>query len=266
MKDWSLHMRTSSWLRWAFFFILFGFGMKFLNGEGPFSLNQFDEVTLNQLVGCVFLVFSIVIWLKRPYITQSVAILSFACLFADSWSSFQTSGYVPEQLIEHATKLLLPVLIFLLNQPFWTRERTQISLKIIVALTFIGHGLFAVGWHYVPGSFHTMTTSILGISGNQASTFLCTVGTLDFIAAACLFLPNPFYKPALIYLVLWGSLTTLARTAFPISTLDFDIQSIYTGIAGTIYRFPHAMLPMLLFAYTYRNVSSPAAKQIVTQS
>ncbi len=266
MKQWLKHIRTSSWLRWAFFFLLFGYAMKFLSGKGPFAFLDYDTATLNQFVGLIFLICSGLIWLRRPVITQCIAILSFACLFTDSWVAFEDAGYVPEQLIEHGSKLLLPVLIFVRNFSGWTREHTQFSLKIIIALTFVGHGLFAVGWHYVPGNFHSMTTSILGLTGNQATNFLFTVGTLDFIAATCLFLPKPFYKPALVYLVLWGTLTTLARTAFPISTSDLDFNSMYQGIAGTVYRIPHAMLPMLLFAYAFRNVVKPSTNHVAAKS
>lgn len=254
------HIRLDQLLKWAFFFLLFGFGLKFLSGKGPFSFLDFQETFLNQCVGVLFLLFSAGSWSRNRGVVQSIACISFAFLMADSLAAFQSSGYVPEQLIEHGAKLFLPLLFVMQEFPSWNERKQQLMLKVIVALTFVGHGLFAVGWHYVPGSFHAMTTSILGVTGNQSTNFLLTVGILDFIAAFCLFLPKRFARIALYYLVVWGLLTTLARISYPISDLNFEFTAIYDGLAGTIYRIPHTLLPLWLFVYVYRNnsVSSPS--------
>jgi len=249
------NIRLNLLLKWAFFFLLLGFGFKFLSGRGPFSLLNFEEEVLNQCVGVLFLLFSFGIWFKNKGLVQSIACISFAFLMADSLAAFQHSGYVPEQLIEHATKLFLPLLFVLRDFSSWTMRSQALALKIIIALTFIGHGLFAIGWHYVPGSFHAMTTSILGINGNQSEHFLLVIGILDFVAATCLFLPKKFQKIALYYLVVWGVLTTLARVSYPISIGNFELGALYDGLTGTIYRIPHALLPFWLFTVVHRETA-----------
>jgi len=62
-------------------------------------------------------------------------------------------------------------------------------IRWLIALTFIGHGLYAVGFHAVPANFVLMVQAGLGVGEGVARDLLLMVGFLDFIAAALLLLP-----------------------------------------------------------------------------
>ena len=123
-----------------------------------------------------------------------------------------------------------------------------------IALTFIGHGLFAVGLHYQPGNFMQMTMNILGFDRIQASIFLLTVGLLDFIVVLGL-LSSKTRIISLSYMILWGFLTALARSVFMLNEVSLAETFInYTPM--TILRFPNSLLPLLLLL----NYRTPRSK------
>lgn len=174
-------------------------------------------------------------------------ILAASVLFVDSVLLFTQNKYAPEQLIEHGLKFGLPILYF-----FRYKLRTKrliIGLKILVALTFIGHGLFALGWHFVPGSFVQMVQNVFGFTIDQSLTFLKIFGFLDLLMAALLFIPK-INKLALVYIVFWGLLTSLARVAayFNFVTLD-DLLSIY--LFEMIWRLPHFLIGVVILQLDY---------------
>jgi hypothetical protein len=181
-----------------------------------------------------------------------------ALLLTTSYASFIQSGYVPEQLIEHAIQLFTPIILFrqLAFTPIQTEE-TVISLKVLVALTFIGHGLFALGAHYVPSGFVDMTTEILGITLPNTYIFLDIVGYLDILCALLLFLNFPF-KPVYFYLIFWGLITALARLAFGLLINEGSAMDMVYWISNMLYRLPHGIIPLLLLQF-YRPANQTSS-------
>ena len=120
-------------------------------------------------------------------------------------------------------------------------------MKIAIAMTFAGHGLYAIGFHPVPGHFIDMTISILGVSESQARALILGAGILDLLAAASLFVPSLF-RPALVYAACWGFLTAAAR---PVSLyfLDGDTWNQAYWFVEALCRVPHFALPLAVMAY-----------------
>jgi uncharacterized membrane protein len=90
-----------------------------------------------------------------------------------------------------------------------------------------------------------MCLNILPISETTAIRFLFIAGILDFAVAILLFIPR-LWKFALLYAILWGFLTALARV---FGTFSFDLTwlSLHQNLYQTVYRIPHGLIPLLLY-------------------
>jgi hypothetical protein len=127
------------------------------------------------------------------------------------------------------------------------REYPLRWLRTLIAFTFIGHGLYAVGFHPVPGHFVFMTQSGLGVGEDAARQLLFGVGVLDFVAAALLFLPwRRAWLAGLVWVVPWAVLTTFARVWSYGGYVELDTL-IYQWIPEVVVRLPHILLPLALF-------------------
>ncbi len=148
------------------------------------------------------------------------------------------------QFFEHSIQFGLPfVLLYCLSEKY-KKETAVLMLKILIAITFFSHGLYAFGAYPVPGKFIDMVIQIIGCSESHAITFLYVAGILDFILAVLIFIPKTA-KYALIYAVIWGLLTAVARIVANFYT-DFPLQSIHQNLYQVIYRLPHGLVPLIV--------------------
>lgn len=176
----------------------------------------------------------------------------------NSKENFWRVGY----LVEHAAQVGTP---FLLLYAWSVAHPAKMLrwLSILVALTFIGHGLYAVGFHPVPPHFVLMTTEAFDFlrgtnevavhSVDLARRALWIVGLLDLVAAIILLLPNQKAKRiALYWIIPWAVLTTLARLW---SGAQFGSWATYLSywIPEFLIRIPHVVLPLLLFLANSRQ-------------
>ena len=117
-------------------------------------------------------------------------------------------GHFAELTLQWST----PLLLWLMVQKKANYLFIDYALRITIALTFIGHGLYAYGYYPVPGHFQQMMISGFGVDNSQALNLLKLAGILDFIAAALIFVPiRKIRELALVYIIIWGFLTALAR-------------------------------------------------------
>ncbi len=149
------------------------------------------------------------------------------------------------QFFEYALQFSLPFFFYHLIQRSESSPIFIFLLKLATAITFICHGLYAVGYYPQPGTFMEMTVEIMGWSDSTASGFLKLMGVLDFIVAILIFLPK-VARPALLYMIVWGFLTALARI-----WTNFDFENIgehlhQTGYAF-LYRVGHFLIPLGLW-------------------
>jgi hypothetical protein len=145
---------------------------------------------------------------------------------------------------EHSIQFCLPfvLLYFLKNK---NRYRLQSILKIILALAFVCHGLYAIGALYpIPANFVTMTLNILPIDEPTAKLLLLVMGIIDFVIAIGVFVPK-IAKPFLIYATFWGIATALARLISPL-TYGFSLDIFHQYLYLVLYRIPHGLVPLLI--------------------
>lgn len=235
------------------FLIIAGNGAALLTGSSALR-NIFSNASVIEILFGWSLIFLAIPFMLptstlKKWKTHYLLLPASALLMTTSYASFIASGYAPEQLIEHAIKLFTPLILFrqLAFTPIQTEE-TVISLKVLVALTFIGHGIFALGAHYVPSGFVDMTTEILGTSIPNSYIFLNTVGYLDILCAVLIFVKSPI-KPVYFYLILWGFITALARLVYGILINEGSAIDMVYWTSNMLYRLPHGIIPLLLLQF-----------------
>jgi len=198
--------------------------------------------------------------------------LSFILVFL-SFCYLIDKGFQIGQFIEHSLQFCSPLfLLYFLRgdtlgfgrdlsgdkeQQIGNKERLILFLKIATALTFIGHGLYAIGYHPRPGQFIDMMIKGFGTTESQSVLILNIVGYLDIAAALALFIPwKKVQKVALSYIIIWGFLTALARVYSNINWSS-GWYSIKQWLPEFLMRFPHFLLPLILFLLLFSVISDP---------
>ena len=167
-------------------------------------------------------------WIK--VVLTVITIWQFLVVFLFTKESFFQIG----QYFEHSLQLGMPILLLYTYSKSFSISKALVFLKVIVGLTFLCHGLYALGFYPVPGNFIDMTISILGVTEEQARSFLWVAGIIDL-----------FILPFLIYAVFWGFLTALARVVANYST-DFPLETLHQYGFETVVRLCHGLGPLLI--------------------
>lgn len=252
--------RILDFIKICCFLIFLGNGVAHLTGSHSYEfLFGSAAGAIQQTFGIALIAFGLIVllpisMLRRKPISH-VLLIPAVLLMLGSFSSFLKAGSVPEQLIEHSIKLLVPVVfVFALNRRELNQRQLSLQLKVLVALTFIGHAMFAIGVNFVPGGFIQMTTAILPVNETQAHTFLLIIGILDIIFAVLIFFRGMHF--AYYYLIGWGILTAVARLWFGLVTNGDSAIDLTYWASNMVYRLPHGLIPLLLFAFARKTSTS----------
>lgn len=156
---------------------------------------------------------------------------------------FQSFGQFIEYSLQFSTPIFLYLALFKIkiDQHF---QRLVLFMKIAVALTFIGHGLYALGVYPVPSTYVEMMINVFYFSDTNAILFLKIAGMLDLIAAVAIFIPS-IQKPFLWYCVIWGTLTALARLVANFYW-QIPLDSLHQWAYASVYRMPHGGIPLAI--------------------
>lgn len=231
----------------------------FVNHLTPYTWQQYVssdlvDQTINlgiQTIGMFFLLMAFVTLFIKPwhkkffkYYVLSTCIMSFL-----SFTLFVDKGFYIGQLIEHSLQTFIPLIFALLYIKRLSISDLINPIKVVISLTFIGHGLFAAGFYPVPGNFVDMVISFFGMSEIEAYKLLRVMGAIDFAAAIMLFIPRLDIF-ALIFMSFWGSATASARL---LSNIDQDllVMSLDQWWFEVVYRIPHGLVPFSLLYLFY---------------
>lgn len=149
------------------------------------------------------------------------------------------------ELMELCIQVFTPVFLYLALFTKVNSKKLIVFAKAAVALTFIGHGLYAWGYYPQPGHFIDMFINVLGISEEMSRTALKVAAILDFAAAVLLFVPRAA-KASLMYCALWGGLTAAARLMSGFDS-NFIADSLKQFTFEVVFRLSHALLPLWIF-------------------
>lgn len=179
--------------------------------------------------------------------------LSFLFIFLTEWYevSFQM-GFLLENLLRLS---IIP--IYLISQ---NKSKNLYSvLLILTVFTFAGHGLYALNIFPRPAYFVDMIVKTIPISQGHAEMFLNCIGIIDLLLVSTLIFKR-FHKWALLYMIIWGFLTTLARPVLNISWV-FLVDSLLIWIPEFLLRGSHFLIPFGLFIL-WKDHESRASEEL----
>lgn len=203
------------------------------------------------VMGCFYLlmVFVSAFIKKIPVVLQYLLPVASVLLVFLAFLYCKEKFYSVGQFLEYSLQFGTPLFLFFLWRKKEMTGRLAGWMRIAVALTFTCHGLYAVNYYPRPGLFVEMTVNGIGLSEGAAIQFLLFVGIMDFfISAVILFLTRPWINYALIYTVIWGFLTTMARIWAHLD-MTYLSESLHDWGYETVYRFPHFLIPLALYFY-----------------
>lgn len=168
------------------------------------------------------------------------------------FSLWVSHEYRLASFIEHLLQISLPLTcwIMLPYRPQSWEAPAQFLIQVTLALCFVGHGIYALNLSPLPADFLIMTMNLTHLSEEGALSFLSLMGTLDLMAAIGLFLPiHEIRRSALIYMMIWGLLTALARPlGQPMVSL---LSHLVQWGPECIWRLTHALIPLWLWRRFY---------------
>ena len=262
-------------LRWATVAVFLGRGWLHLFWEVPYGTIWWDESWMKGIahamgmswgdwmgsegmaavvagwqmgVGIVFIglaVLSAFLQAKHPKALGRLLWLGSLLLFFLAFVSYKSHNYLWPQWWEHTAQFSVPLFLYwaIYRPPV---RRYQWLLRIAIAVTFTCHGLYALGWPYdTPANFLQMTMNILPLEEYWARLLLQAAGALDLLVSVAIFLPTSG-RTALVYAIIWGSLTALARVLAYVD-LDETLLDLHRWLPETILRAPHAVLPLVVW-------------------
>lgn len=168
--------------------------------------------------------------------------------------------YQKGMLLEMGLQAFTPALLLIALRRGLETSLFDWTSRILIAITFIGHGLYAIGHHPVPANFVTMCMNILGLSDGVSKSFLFAAGILDFIAAALIFLPYASIRRySCYYMAAWGLVTALARVVSHYNPAE-KFNGIDPWLFETLVRTPHWAIPLLLALLILKKKQSKTLK------
>ena len=149
------------------------------------------------------------------------------------------------QFLEYALQICAPLLLYHLRYRGGWSPAFVFTVKVLIAVTFVCHGLYAVGYYPRPGNFVQMILDSLAVSEATALRILDVAGYLDFALAVGIFLPRRIALPFLYYAAIWGFLTAFARiyaNFYP----AFWQEALHQHLHQVVLRLPHVLVPLAL--------------------
>lgn len=271
-------------LRLAVFCVLLGYGFRALGADLPFRSLLWDEGLLrswvewgggnwanwvgthggaNKLAGWLKIAFvgallGIFIVLlraeeKSPPVRAMLllSLLLGMVVLLQTKENFWRLGY----FIEHALQLASPLVL----AAYWRAGFTpslHLGIRVLTALTFIGHGLYAVGFYPVPQHFLWMFSEGMAHAGavlteGAVRTALKIVGLLDFFSAFLILLPSrKLQLLGWLWVIPWAVLTTMARWWSYADAASWNHLLVF-WVPEVLLRGPHFLLPLACWFWPF---------------
>lgn len=159
------------------------------------------------------------------------------------------------QFFEYSLQFSAPIFLLLFLTKNYAPEKLLPFLKAAISLTFLCHGLYAVGYYPRPMNFVQMTISTFGCSEEFAHTYLTVAAWFDFIVAILIWFKPKIALPALYYCVFWGFVTSAARIVgnfYP----EFWMEILSKWTPEVLYRIPHFLVPLAVIFMIKKNETS----------
>jgi len=274
-------------LRLSAFFVFFGRGWEHLITGAPFRVVLWDQSLMEGLIttltglswseyassstynfivdasikitGLFYIICSVVsLMIKEKHkalgqllITGSILLALLSLLF------YKTKFFQFAQLIEYSCQMFSPLFLYVILFYKVNLSKFNVALKIAIALTFAGHGLYALGIYVTPGMWIDMALSCINFIGlypsvEQVQHIIYWAGILDMVVAVGIFLPKKWSAPFLTWALVWGLVTALSRVV-GFMNIDASWHTLIQWMPQTIIRLPHALIPLAAIIIVYRG-------------
>jgi hypothetical protein len=166
--------------------------------------------------------------------------------------SYIDKGFQMAMPLEFAAQIGAPIFLARLHYGNVSMARQLVWLKAAIAVTFVAHGMYAIGYLPQPGHFVDMVINVFHVNESTARIFLKVIGAIDISLGITLFLPR-LQTLSLYYAAAWGFMTMLAR---PLSYMaDADASTMAYWASEALYRVPHGGLPLLALLVIWNTTS-----------
>ena len=218
------------------------------------TFNRWIQISIkaNGIIFIIVALSSAIINDKNINILKYPIYIGSILLFFLSILSLKEGFYQFAQLFEYTIQIGVPLVLISITKKDVNYKRLVFILKILISVTFIAHGLYAIGFYPVPGNFIDMTINSLGITEDSAVIVLICAGIMDIAISIFIFMPK-LSKYALIYAFIWGIMTALARITADFN-LDFIFSSLHQLLYKVVYRLPHGLVPLAVLLYHYKGI------------
>lgn len=214
-------------------------------------------IKLNGVVLLIASIASLLLYNTKKRIYSYIIYTGVLVLFFLAILEFQEKFMQFPQLFEASLQVTTPIFFSLYILDKITNKKLLFYLKIMIAITFTSHGLYALGLYATPGNFVDMFIVILNVTETVATILLKTVGIIDILIAILLFIPNKkIVKYSLLYAFIWGILTALARLFFNMQINDFEVAETLKNIYSTLFRMCHGLIPLACI-YIIKTIKEP---------
>lgn len=281
-------MKIFVWiLRLTVFFVFFGRGWEHLYTDAPFRAILWDaslmegfinsitgltwyeytsSSTINFIIdaaikftGLFYLMCAVIALIAQPKHKKLSKLLIFGSglLIILSLLFYKTKFYKFGQFIEYSCQMFSPFFLYAVLLYRVQLNKFNLVLKTAIALTFIGHGLYALGIYITPGVWYDMAIGSFNFIGlkptaQQIQQMIFAAGVLDMVVAIGIFLPKKWAVPFLVWAFIWGLLTALSRV---VGFMYFDAtwHTLMQWLPQTVLRMPHALIPIAGVLIVYKD-------------
>lgn len=188
---------------------------------------------------------------KKPRLLTYILWLGAASLMFLAFLYCKEKFFQWGQFWEYSLQFGSPIFLFYLWKKQKIGDRLILLMKIAIAITFVSHGLYALNYYPRPGHFTEMVMTILGVNESSAILILNIAGVLDFVIAIGIFIKGKIGNWILLYTVLWGLATTMARIVGHFY-LDMMEDTLMMWVHEAVYRTPHFLIPLAVY-YFYQK-------------
>jgi hypothetical protein len=197
-----------------------------------------------------------ILFFSRGKAVKGVLILVTLFQLPQAYFQFNGVGYNWALMLEFSAQFFMPILLLL-----YLMDRKELAIKlgvVVIAITFVCHGLYAAGVYNVPQKFLTMSIKTIGLNKSSSMLFLTIMGVLDFVATVMVFIKNFVARRiGLWYMVFWGFVTAVARPWAHFYAFD-AARSLFQHFPDFLVRAPHFLLPIfLLVAFNKHARTAP---------
>jgi hypothetical protein len=199
------------------------------------------------IVGLLLLLGALLAWWKVTQRWRWIWFTYAGLLLLHTLLNWKGHAWQGGYLVEHSLQWTTPLWFVLLGVVDKRTPQVWLGVRIAIALTFIGHGLYAMGYYPVPPHFVGMMMSGFGLSEHLARDVLWIIGWLDFLAAIALLLPfTKGRKFALAYIIIWAFLTAVARLYANAAWYSWP-ELLSQWVPEFLVRWCHFLVPIALW-------------------